>query len=182
MSDAYQIYINIESPELVGSLLMHRSRCSVLSIFSYDEKWLRSRRCFPISPDLPLDVYPKTVEGLFSCFQDCSPDRWGRTLLNRAERLLAKDERRDPRILLDSDCLLHVSDDTRQGTLRIFDPTGQIFVGDGGKDAVPPLSQLSRMMQALDNLNSSSESKNDVMLLLAAGSSLGRRQTQSVGA
>ena len=41
-------------------------------------------------------------------FADSSPDRWGRLLMTRRERILAEQEGRKPRKLLDSDFLMGV--------------------------------------------------------------------------
>ena len=62
--------------------------------------------------------YPKG-KGIFGLFADLSPDRWGRMLMNKRERLQAEKEGRKPRKLYDSDYLLGVYDATRMGGIRL---------------------------------------------------------------
>ena len=60
-----------------------------------------------------------TEKKLFGMFADASPDRWGRLLMNKRERLLADKEGRRPSKLHDSDYLLGVYDATRMGGLLL---------------------------------------------------------------
>ena len=56
-----------------------------------------------------------TGKNIFGLFADASPDRWGRVLMNKRERIVAGKEGRKPRKLYDSDYLLGVYDETRMG-------------------------------------------------------------------
>ena len=74
-----------------------------------------------LDPDLQLYAgrqYPTGAKNVFGLFADSSPDRWGRLLMTRRERILAEQEGRKPRKLLDSDFLLGVYDETRMGAIR----------------------------------------------------------------
>lgn len=57
-------------------------------------------------------------KNIFGLFADASPDRWGRVLMNKCERILAEKEGRKPSKLYDSDYLLGVYDETRMGGIR----------------------------------------------------------------
>ena len=70
--------------------------------------------------------YP-SGKSIFGLLADSSPDRWGRVLMNKRERILAEKEGRKPAKLYDSDYLLGVYDETRMGGLRFkSDPDGEI--------------------------------------------------------
>lgn len=65
---------------------------------------------------------------------DSSPDRWGRTLMDRREAILARKEKRKARKLFEEDYLLGVYDAYRMGGLR-FKGSGKVFspVGQSSK-------------------------------------------------
>jgi len=102
---------------------------------------------------------------------DSAPDRWGRTLLARQERLNAEEEGRTPRTLLEIDFLLGLSDHTRQGALRFKRDSEGPFLAEGGAD-VPPFLELGRLLLAAERITTEDETREDLHLLLAPGSSL----------
>lgn len=57
------------------------------------------------------------------------PNRWGRNLLLRSERSAARAEGRAARTLFEVDMLTGVSDEARQGALRVWgsDGGGAVF-------------------------------------------------------
>lgn len=110
---------------VVGTLWLSHSRGRLSSAFRYDPAWLAAPSAFAISPDLPLTAAAASCEGLFCAFQDCTPDRWGRRLLQCAETAAARRQQRSPRTLLDSDFLVQVPDSIRQGALRLLADTGR---------------------------------------------------------
>lgn len=173
MADTYSIWLERSQRERVGTLRLNQIRGKLSSSFVYADDWLISPLGFALSPDLPLDPYPKACEGLFCCFQDCSPDRWGKVLLMRQESILAQSENRKPRTLLDSDYLLRVRDVTRQGAIRISADDGRTFLGESGPDAVPPLLSLPRLLHATQHVTARTETDADLRMLVAPGSSLG---------
>ena len=173
MSERYSLYLQQRDPVHVGTLWLNRIKGKISSAFVYAPDWLVHPGRFAISPDLPLDQFPKTREGLFLCLQDCSPDRWGQALLRRQELALAESQKRKPRTLLSSDMLLLVSDFTRQGALRLLADDGKTFLSPSGPNSVPPLVALPRLLHAAHNMETRSETSNELALLVAPGSSLG---------
>ena len=95
--------------------------------------------------------YPfgKTIFGLFS---DSSPDRWGRVLMNKRERILAGKEGRKPAKLYDSDYLLGVYDETRLGGIRLKTEPNGAFLSDDKETAAPPWTSLRTLEEASRNL------------------------------
>lgn len=173
MSEKYSIYLQRKIPELVGTLWLNHVKGKLSSAFNYAAEWLQAPHRFALSPDLPLDQYPKSCEGLFLCLQDCSPDRWGKVLLRRQESTLADAEKRKPRTLLDSDFLLRVNDFTRQGALRISVDAGRTFLTESSRNSVPPLIYLPKLLNASQNIDARTETDADLRMLVAPGSSLG---------
>lgn len=173
MSDKYSICLQYRTPELVGSLWLNHSRGRLSSVFSYAPAWLQSPHKFALSPDLPLNQYNKACDDLFLCFQDCSPDRWGKVLLLRQEIAQAKAENRKPRTLLESDYLLKVSDFARQGAIRISADDGKSFLSQSSHNSCPPLICLPKLLSASQKIHARTETDADLQMLVATGSSLG---------
>ena len=173
MGGTCNVYLQRTTPQRVGTLRLNHVRGKLASVFSYAGEWLEAPQTFALSPDLPLDPYLKTCEGLFLCFQDCSPDRWGKALLRRQEIAQAEAENRKPRTLLDSDFLLRVNDVTRQGAIRLSVDEGKSFLAESGAGSVPPLVFLPRLLNAARNIDARTETDADLRMLVAPGSSLG---------
>ena len=108
-------------------------------------------------------------------FADSSPDRWGRLRMTRRERILAQQEGRKPRKLLDSDFLMGVYDETRMGAIRFkLDKDGP-FLSDDSEPPTPPWTSLRTLEEAsrqFENDESGFEQK-WINQLIKPGSSLG---------
>lgn len=109
-------------PMLIGMLYVNTLKGAETYSFEYNEQWLKKTNLM-VSLDPELSPYAgrqypigKTIFGLFA---DASPDRWGRVLMNKRERILAERESRKPVKLYDSDYLLGVYDETRMGGIRL---------------------------------------------------------------
>ena len=114
---AVEVFVDrVGAPRLVGKAHFTR-RCGALSTtFLYDTEYLATDGV-SIDPALPLVSGAQYQQGLVRAFADGAPDRWGRNLIEKAERGRARTEGRAPWRLDDLDFLLAVSDDTRQGAL-----------------------------------------------------------------
>ena len=123
--------------------------------FAYDATFLAHPRAFALDPELPLGAGQFHTGGaLFRAFTDPAPDRWGQTLLRRAERARARREGRALRTLTAVDFLTLVHDETRLGALRFRDESagqGAPFLSSDGK-AVPPLLDLARLLSATSRI------------------------------
>jgi len=74
---------------LAGRLYPHLRRGSESASFIYDDKYLASPGAYQLDPALPLvtgTLQTPVGRALFGAFADSLPDRWGRTLIQRAER------------------------------------------------------------------------------------------------
>jgi serine/threonine-protein kinase HipA len=93
--------------------------------------------------------------------------------MRRAERRRADREKTTPRTLWETDYLLMVDDDLRQGALRFAEKPGGPFLATHGAVRVPPLIDLPRLLSAAEHVAAETDSDEDLRLLLAPGSSLG---------
>lgn len=157
---------------VVGRLWARVRGTSETSSFEYAPEWLNDPERFELDPQLPLGRGQfHSDRPLFNAFTDCSPDRWGQTLLRRHERARARTEGRAPRTLRSVDFLALVSDETRLGALRFRDRGGEQFLT--ANSPVPPLIQLPRLLRATTAVLADRETADDLALLLAPGTSLG---------
>lgn len=151
---------------LVGRAHFTRQRGQISTTFIYDDGYLAGRGT-SIDPALPLVSGAQHQNGLVGAFADSAPDRWGRNILEKAERAQARAEGRAPRRLDDLDFLLGVSDDTRQGALRFRLPGGEQFLGEPAK--VPLLISLPELLSASQQLASDEEPISALKQLLGTG-------------
>ena len=168
-----------EGPQLVGTLWTRVRRGRESGTFRYDESWLARPDRFALEPALTLDEgehHTASGKALFGAFGDSAPDRWGRVLMRRAERLTAKREGRAPRTLFERDFLLGVTDVARQGALRFRladDGQAPFLAVEEEGSAIPPLVELPALLAASARVDSDDLSTEQLRLLLAPGSSLG---------
>ncbi len=168
------------TPVLVGLLTAIPSKGKEVFSFEYDAGWLRSDSMFAIDPEMQLysgRFFPKDEKPNFGVFLDSSPDRWGRMLMDRREAYKARQERRKPVALLESDYLLGVYDGHRMGALRFkLDKIGP-FLNDDINMAAPPWTSLRELEHASRQLEEDNLDDKDygkwLNLLIAPGSSLG---------
>jgi len=160
---------------LVGFLWIKETRRgTTASTFQYADSWMDFKASFATDPLLSL-TSPGSFhkDRLFGAIADSAPDRWGRTLMARGERLRAKEEGRAPRHLRDIDYVLGVSDLTRQGALRFTLAEGEEFLAPPEKAAAPPIVELPKLMAAAQGFLDDPDSERELKILLAPGSSLG---------
>ena len=167
-----------EEPTLMGRLYVNVIRGGETYSFEYDKTWLKQiGLTLSLDPDLLPYVgrqYPKG-KGIFGLFADLSPDRWGRMLMNKRERLQAEKEGRKPRKLYDSDYLLGVYDATRMGGVRLKSDMEGSFLSDDKESTVPPWTTLRTLEEASRNFESDESGLAEKWLnqLIRPGSSLG---------
>ena len=166
-------------PKLIGTLYAEVLRGKEMFSFSYDKAWLiEPENNYYLDPSLSLyemrQFAPKNLPN-FGIFSDSCPDRWGRLLMKRREALLAREERRKPKQLLESDFLLGVHDQARMGALRFALEEGGPFLANDTRLSTPPwttLRNLEAASYAFEQDESGMEAK-WLNQLLAPGSSLG---------
>lgn len=166
-----------EAPSLIGRLYVDTIRGGETYSFEYDDSWLKNPAAVMLDPDLNLyggRQYP-IGKDKFGLFADSSPDRWGRVLMKRRERILADREGRKPNTLNESDYLLGVYDETRMGALRFALEEDGAFLSDDKDAPTPPWTSLRTLEEASREFEKDERGLSDKWLkqLLKPGSSLG---------
>lgn len=105
MATAQKIIYVYDDFSSAGPILLGRLYVSVIKggetySFEYDRSWLNQNL-------LSVDLDPELMafsgrqfpsgKNIFGLFADASPDRWGRILMNKRERILAEKEGRKPK-------------------------------------------------------------------------------------
>lgn len=167
-----------ESPALVGHLVRTASRTGHSVRFEYTDEWLASPKVLDLDPELMLVSGPlyaaAGADQLAGIFTDCSPDRWGKMLMDRREAIEARDEKRRPQTLRAWDYLLGVHDESRMGALRLRDPEKGDFLDDRALSA-PPSTELRALEAAAAMVERGDDERVDkwIRQLIAPGASLG---------
>lgn len=171
----------LDEAELMGELTCDTVRGNETYGFSFAREWLAQHGDVFFGEDLrnyPGVQYTSPEKDIFSCFSDALPDRWGRTLLNRREQIVASEEKRPVRRLNSFDYLVGIDDESRMGGFRFSEIPGGKYINCDASLRVPPLANVSELMQAVHEIEASEElhvlpSKRWLMQLLRPGTSLG---------
>jgi serine/threonine-protein kinase HipA len=177
----YAGWAELGGTTLMGTLTADQVRGREVFSFSYSKEWLEKGPALVLDPDLGLysgPQYSRDDKPNFGLFLDSSPDRWGRVLMERREALIAGQEGRKPRTLMESDYLMGVSDRYRMGGLRFKLTEDGPFLDNNDAMAVPPMTSLRTLEEAslqLENENAvdSPQFARWLNLLMSPGSSLG---------
>ncbi|MBA3296059.1 MAG: type II toxin-antitoxin system HipA family toxin [Acidobacteria bacterium] len=166
-----ELVVHFDSAELGGDQVIGRikrasSRGTTVLSFAFDEAWLASRSAFELDPG--LNLVPGDQYTFPRIFADTTPDRWGRTLL---ERDIIRVEGR-ARTLDDWDLLVLVRDELRMGALRFARPEDGAFVAVGSP-SVPPVARLSQIEEEVREVERGGAPGPAVADLVAPGSPLG---------
>ena len=166
------ITVQIQGQDIyAGKLLQNVRHGSETTSFSYDPSYLENPLAFALAPDMPLGAGSFHSAGLreFRALEDCTPDRWGRNLMLRAERMQARGEGRAARTLFEADMLAGVNDEARQGAIRVWGEDGNPLTAVSA--GVPREVSIPSLLKSADRAATDMDA--DVKDLLAAGSSLG---------
>jgi serine/threonine-protein kinase HipA len=164
------VYVDIDGrPVRAGVAYFTLGRQNISTTFIYDSDYLSKPTAVDLEPGLPRQSGQQFVNKMPGSFQDCSPDRWGRNLINKGHQAeeRAAGSRRLP-ALTDIDYLVGVSDATRQGDLRFKRVDGRDFLDPG--HAVPKLISLPKLLNSADKVAENGDDMAAVKTLLAAGS------------
>src|SRR5262249_40913556 len=141
--------------------------------FAYTPEYVGRPDAYELDPQLPLATGQQQTpvdRAIFGAFSDCSPDRWGRRLIQQAERRRARAGAVAERSHGEIDYLLGGRDDLRQGALRFRVDGAYVAADDTG---VPPLIELGRLLAAAERAERDEADDADLHALLHGGSTLG---------
>jgi serine/threonine-protein kinase HipA len=171
-----EVYVAVgEQNLLAGRMYPHRRRGIESASFVYNDRYLADPDAYALDPGLPLvtgTLQTPVGRALFGAFADSLPDRWGRTLIQRAERARAKAAATAPHSMSEVDLLLGVRDDLRQGALR-FRLNDQGPFLETEESGVPALTDLPALLDIAARAERDTADYEDLKRLLRAGSSLG---------
>ena len=164
--------------EQVGTLGYDMIRGNATYQWEFDASWLHKHRQTRLSGDLQNASGSQYGSGrLFGFLQDAMPDRWGRRLIDKRERLLAAQEGRAVRHLTDIDYLTQINDTTRMGALRLSDRE-RLLGTEYADTPVPPLTHLREFVDMAQEYERQDEQGGSIreewlLNLFKQGSSLG---------
>ena len=171
----------LESPQVIGTLGYEHVRGKDHFVFEYSNEWLKQHGGIILSGDL-LNVsslqHPRGTNNVFGFVKDSFPDRWGRLLLDRRERLTAQGEGRVVRVLTNYDYLIGIEDFTRMGGIRYKSEDSDDFINTNAKFSIPPIESLRALCDACHKIELAEErnelpEKRWLDQLIDPGSSLG---------
>ena len=166
---------------LVGHLHRNTSKTGDTLRFDYAQAWLENSGAFPafaLDHELGLVAGAQYVSAgadqLSGIFLDCSPDRWGKILMERREVIEAREQKRKVNTLRSWDFLVGVHDESRMGALRLRDLASSQFV-DSRSLSAPPFTELRTLEAAADMFERGDDGQVSkwIKQLIAPGASLG---------
>ena len=170
-----------KEPRLIGELNYESLRGSDSYGFCYNDEWLKDYGGLFLSDDLnnyPGQQYTAPGKDIFGCFSDALPDRWGRTLINRREQILAKEENRPMRRLSSFDYLVGIEDFSRMGAFRFKESINGDYINASEILRIPPLTDIRELIAASSEIEKSEDENRLpemrwIAQLVQPGSSLG---------
>ena len=171
----------LKAPRLIGELSYESLRGSDSYGFCYNDEWLKDYGGLFLSDDLnnyPGQQYTSPGKDIFGCLSDALPDRWGRTLINRREQILAKEEKRPVRRLSSFDYLVGIEDYSRMGGFRFKESLEGEYINASESLRIPPLTDIRELIAASSEIEKSEEEnhlpeRRWIEQLVQPGSSLG---------
>ena len=171
----------LKEPRLIGELSYESLRGSDSYGFCYNDEWLKDYGGLFLSDDLnnyPGQQYTTPGKDIFGCFSDALPDRWGRTLINRREQILAKEENRPVRRLSSFDYLIGIEDFSRMGAFRFKESINGDYINASEILRIPPLTDIRELIAASSEIEKSEDENRLpemrwIAQLVQPGSSLG---------
>ncbi len=171
----------LECEETIGLLRYENLRGSDVFAFEYSKEWLLRHPNIFLGQDIQPFTgiqYAQTGKGIFGCFADALPDRWGRKLIDLRFNQFQKSNDQFHRRLSDWDYLKGVEDSLRMGAFRFKDErTGQ-YINAAENYQVPPVISLNELLEAANEIEKSEYNHVDpeerwISRLFQPGSSVG---------
>jgi serine/threonine-protein kinase HipA len=175
MSGDVTVYVAAGQENLLAGRIYPGAQPTTPASFSYDHSFLARADAYALDPALPL--VPGTLQApagraLFGVFSDSLPDRWGRTLIQRAEQARAHATGAAPQPVSEAGLLLAVRDDLRQGALRFRLSEQAPFLAAENSGA-PVLTDLPVLLDIAARVERGTADYDDLTRMRQAGSSLG---------
>ena len=150
----------LSTAQKIGVLGYEHVRGKDHFVFEFSRQWLKQHAGFLLSGDLmnvPSLQHPRGNDNVFGFVKDSFPDRWGRLLLDRRERLTAQSEGRPIRMLTNYDYLIGIEDFTRIGGIRYKEENCDEYINSSAKYLVPPIENLRALCDACHEIEQAEE-------------------------
>lgn len=150
----------LTSQQEIGTLGYEHVRGKDHFVFEYSREWLKRHGGIVLSGDLlnvPSLQHPRGNDSVFGFVKDSFPDRWGRLLLDRRERLAAQSEGRTVKKLTNYDYLTGIEDQTRMGGIRYKRDDSDDYINASEKYLVPPIESLRALCDACHEIELAEE-------------------------
>ena len=165
----------------VGTLRWEMLRGAPKFSFEFDAEWLKRFPDIYLCADLNRfggRQFKAAGTGLFGCFADAMPDRWGRLLLKRREQILASKNDVPTRTLNEVDYICGLDDCSRMGAFRFKRDAQGDFLNSASDLAVPPITDIRELAECAFGIEEAEIKKllpeeKWLVQLLKPGSSLG---------
>jgi len=145
--EVYGAFDFLKEAVKVGVLEYERIKGNASYRFMYEDAFLKQFPAIRLSADLGLFPGLQSArEGIFSCFGDALPDRWGRALIDKRERMQASKAHKIPRQFDDFGYLVRIDDATRMGAFQ-FIYNGERLGIQNAHEPVPPVSSLDAFIR-----------------------------------
>ena len=148
----------LEKEEEIGVLNYENLRGSDVFSFEFSKEWLQKHPDILLGRDLQPFTgiqYAPTGSGIFGCFADALPDRWGRKLIDLRVQQLRRREGQLRRRLSDWDYLKGVEDVLRMGGFRFKDLQANSYLNITDSYQVPPILSLNELLEAAGEIEKS---------------------------
>ena len=143
----------LAEPQPIGELYHERIRGNSVYRFRLFPNWLEQNGNILLCADVAnITGWQYSSNEIFGCLADALPDRWGRTLIDIRENIIAKSEGRFPRQLSSFDYLNQIDDFTRMGGLRFKKEDDDLFCNSSQQLTIPPITSLRELQQASLNI------------------------------
>ena len=148
----------LENEETVGWLGHESLRGSDVYSFQFSKNWLQNHSDIILGKGLqnfPGIQYSQRTTGIFGCFADTLPDRWGRRLIDLRYRQQNIENGDSLRTLSDWDYLKDVEDVLRIGAFRFKEDSTGKYINVRENFQVPPILSLNELMEAANEIEKS---------------------------
>lgn len=173
-----EVYENFNKEySLMGYLDINNERGHIASSFTFSDRFLKEKKLqFAIDPEIAYYNGPQWTQsktGLFKIFEDTCPDRWGRRLIDKREKIYAEKEKRAIKSFNEIDYMLGVNDECRIGSFRYKIKGDNGFLPYDDAIEVPPITSLRELEDASISFEKNDDDSKWLKQLVFQGSSLG---------
>ena len=153
----------LQKEKPIGLLECDNVRGNQVYSFEFYKDWLRNHKDIMLSKDLNNFLGKQyqygNENGIFRCFADSLPDRWGRKLADLKADITNENRTYLPKKLTDWEYLQAINDATRMGGFRFRIPGSGKYLNSEDNLDIPPMLQLNELMEAAQHIEQNLDKK-----------------------